>query len=112
MCAYDWTLNSGLYSQAETDLISNMFFVQYKTAKRELDSANYKDNHTISENLSRLTFGIISGDRDIVKESIDGRMGFKDHLDAAMNSEGRVEPEGGWLPLCFYVARVLYCRNL
>lgn len=111
MCAYDWTFNSGLYSQSEIDLISNMFFVQYKTAKRELDSANYKDNHTASENLSRLAYGIISGNRDIVKESIEGKMGFKDHLDTAMNSEGRVEPEGvGYhfafmLPM-YYIAEI------
>jgi len=66
MCAYDWTFHSGLYSQSEIDLISNMFFVQYKTAKRELDSANYKDNHTASENLSRLAYGISSGNRDTI----------------------------------------------
>ena len=94
MCAYDWIYNSDLLSAEEHDLIKNMFLIEYKTYTRELDSAQYKDNHTTAENLAKTTYGILMQDQDIISQASTGKMGFIDHIDSVMNSEGRVESFG------------------
>lgn len=97
MCAYDWTYDSSLYSKKEKDLIEEMFLIEYRTISTTLNwnnSYRYLDNHTTYQNLARMTYGILKKDSNIIAEAAYGKMGFTDHLDSVMTSEGKTEAYG------------------